>query len=150
MAAGGGGTALAAGLSRKLRKVLNETRTDSPELLASLEALSSFYEENTPAARRGLKSTIEHRALALNHEFLLASLPAQEVCPPPFSLPFARTLAFLVPPIHYRYSNINAFHFDAFAFLSCRRSTGWEMRLMLLLSAAISKSPDMFLSLVDI
>ncbi|CAA7403920.1 unnamed protein product [Spirodela intermedia] len=74
----GGGTALAAGLSRKLRKVLNETRTDSPELLASLEALSSFYGENTPAARRGLKSTIEHRALALNHEFLLASLPAQE------------------------------------------------------------------------
>ncbi|MQM20292.1 hypothetical protein Taro_053310, partial [Colocasia esculenta] len=78
MASGGGGTALAAGLSRKLRKVLNETRTDSPELLASLEGLSSFYTENTPGARRALKSTIERRALALNHDFLLASLPAQQ------------------------------------------------------------------------
>ncbi|XP_078442754.1 oligomeric golgi complex subunit [Wolffia australiana] len=76
--ASGGGASLAAGLSRKLRKVLNETRTDSPELLASLEALSSFYGENTLAARRGLKSTIENRALALNQEFLLASLPAEE------------------------------------------------------------------------
>lgn len=83
MAAGGGGTALAAGLSRKLRKVLNETRTDSPELLASLEALSSFYGENTPGARRALKSTIERRALALNHDFLLASLPAQQVAASP-------------------------------------------------------------------
>ena len=77
--ASAGGNALAAGLSRKLRKVLNETRTDSPELLTSLDALSSFYSENTPAARRALKSTIENRALALNREFLLASLPAQQV-----------------------------------------------------------------------
>lgn len=68
---------LAPGLSRKLKKVL-ETRTDSPDLLDSLATLSTFYSENTPPARRNLKSSIEQRALAINHHFLLASLPAQQ------------------------------------------------------------------------
>ncbi|KAJ0970970.1 hypothetical protein J5N97_018929 [Dioscorea zingiberensis] len=68
---------LAPGLSRKLKKVL-ETRTDSPDLLDSLSALSTFYGDNTPQARRNLKSSIEERALAINHTFLLASLPAQQ------------------------------------------------------------------------
>ncbi|KAG6519402.1 hypothetical protein ZIOFF_022895 [Zingiber officinale] len=70
-------TALAPGLSRKLRKVL-ETRTDSPDLLSSLGTLSTFYSDNTPQARRNLKSSIEQRALAINHQFLDASFAAQQ------------------------------------------------------------------------
>ncbi|WOK99927.1 conserved oligomeric Golgi complex subunit 6 [Canna indica] len=70
-------TALAPGLSRKLKKVL-ETRTDSPDLLASLATLSTFYADNTPQARRNLKSSIEQRSLAINHHFLHASLAAQQ------------------------------------------------------------------------
>ncbi|XP_009413198.2 conserved oligomeric Golgi complex subunit 6 [Musa acuminata AAA Group] len=70
-------TALAPGLSRKLKKVL-ETRTDSPDLLSSLATLSTFYADNTPQARRNLKSSIEQRALAINHHFLDASLAAQQ------------------------------------------------------------------------
>ncbi|KAK3029737.1 hypothetical protein RJ639_038014 [Escallonia herrerae] len=73
----GTATALAPGLSRKLKKVL-ETRTDSPDVLASLNTLSTFYTENTPPARRNLRSTIEKRALSINHEFLLASESAQQ------------------------------------------------------------------------
>ncbi|KAF8673816.1 hypothetical protein HU200_048573 [Digitaria exilis] len=69
--------ALAPGVSRKLKKVL-ETRTDSPDLLASLGALSTFYVQNTPQARRNLKSSIEQRALAINRHFLDASLPAHK------------------------------------------------------------------------
>ncbi|KAM3314749.1 hypothetical protein ACQJBY_033508 [Aegilops geniculata] len=69
--------ALAPGVSRKLKKVL-ETRTDSPDLLASLGALSTFYEHNTPQARRNLKSSVEQRSLAINRHFLDASLPAQK------------------------------------------------------------------------
>uniref|UniRef100_A0A0D6R0W8 Conserved oligomeric Golgi complex subunit 6 n=1 Tax=Araucaria cunninghamii TaxID=56994 RepID=A0A0D6R0W8_ARACU len=68
---------LAPGLSRKLKKVL-ESRTDSPDLLASLNTLSSFYTNNTQQARRNLRSTIEKRALAINEEFLAASESAQK------------------------------------------------------------------------
>ncbi|RWV87185.1 hypothetical protein GW17_00050850 [Ensete ventricosum] len=71
-------TVLAPGLSRKLKKVL-ETRTDSPDLLSSLATLSTFYADNTPQARRNLRSSIEQRALAINHHFLDASLSAQQV-----------------------------------------------------------------------
>ncbi|KAJ9552581.1 hypothetical protein OSB04_016626 [Centaurea solstitialis] len=66
-----------AGLSRKLKKVL-ETRTDNPDLLASLNTLSTFYTDNTPPARRNLRSTIEKRSLSINHDFLLASDAAQQ------------------------------------------------------------------------
>ncbi|OVA02985.1 Conserved oligomeric Golgi complex subunit 6 [Macleaya cordata] len=68
---------LAPGLSRKLKKVL-ESRTDSPDLLASLNTLSSFYTDNTPQSRRNLRSTIEKRSLSINHEFLSASNSAQQ------------------------------------------------------------------------
>nr|ATB19474.1 putative COG7 [Calocedrus decurrens] len=68
---------LAPGLSRKLKKVL-ESRTDSPDLLASLNILSTFYTNNTQQARRNLRSTIEKRALAINDEFLAASESAQK------------------------------------------------------------------------
>ncbi|MED6210434.1 Golgi transport complex subunit 6 [Stylosanthes scabra] len=67
---------LAPGLSRKLKKVL-ESRTDTPDLLSSLNTLSSFYEENTPQSRRNLRSTIEKRSLSINREFLEASRTAQ-------------------------------------------------------------------------
>ncbi|XP_045813719.1 conserved oligomeric Golgi complex subunit 6 [Trifolium pratense] len=67
---------LAPGLSRKLKKVL-ESRIDTPDLLSSLNTLSSFYDENTPQARRNLRSTIEKRSLSINHEFLDASHAAQ-------------------------------------------------------------------------
>ncbi|KAI3468517.1 hypothetical protein Pfo_025180 [Paulownia fortunei] len=73
----GTATALAPGLSRKLKKVL-ETRTDTPDLLASLNTLSSFYSENTPHGRRNLRSTIEKRGLSINEEFLAASSSAQQ------------------------------------------------------------------------
>ncbi|KAL4197274.1 hypothetical protein AMTRI_Chr04g187470 [Amborella trichopoda] len=68
---------LAPGLSRKLKKVL-ECRTDTPELLDSLNALSTFYVQNNQLARRNLRSTIEKRSLAINEEFLLASEAAQK------------------------------------------------------------------------
>uniref|UniRef100_A0A2P2K609 Conserved oligomeric Golgi complex subunit 6 n=1 Tax=Rhizophora mucronata TaxID=61149 RepID=A0A2P2K609_RHIMU len=68
---------LAPGLSRKINKVL-ESRTDSPDLVASLSTLSTFYSENTPQARRNLRSTIDNRSLLINRDFLLASLPAQQ------------------------------------------------------------------------
>lgn len=73
----GTSTALAPGLSRKLKKVL-ETRTDNADLLASLNTLSSFYTDNTPQSRRNLRSTVEKRALSINDEFLLASATAQQ------------------------------------------------------------------------
>ncbi|KAA3469306.1 conserved oligomeric Golgi complex subunit 6 isoform X2 [Gossypium australe] len=67
---------LAPGLSRKLKKVL-ECRTDTPEVLASLNTLSTFYTENTPQVRRNLRSTIEKRSLQINLDFLRASQAAQ-------------------------------------------------------------------------
>eukprot|EP00271_Cylindrocystis_brebissonii_P011852 TRINITY_DN29826_c0_g1_i1.p1 TRINITY_DN29826_c0_g1~~TRINITY_DN29826_c0_g1_i1.p1 ORF type:complete len:707 (+),score=155.94 TRINITY_DN29826_c0_g1_i1:799-2919(+) len=70
-------TALPSLLSRKLKKVL-ETRTDSPDLLASLQALSTFYTENTLQTRRNLRATLERRGLAINEEFLAASESAQQ------------------------------------------------------------------------
>ncbi|MCO5600340.1 hypothetical protein L7F22_054451 [Adiantum nelumboides] len=69
-------TALAPGLARKLKKVL-ETRTDSPDLLLSLSTLSSFYSESTPQGRKNLHTTIERRGLSINEEFLRASEAAQ-------------------------------------------------------------------------
>ncbi|KAF6141805.1 hypothetical protein GIB67_031872 [Kingdonia uniflora] len=70
-------TGLAPGLSRKLKKVL-ESRTDSPDLLASLTTLSTFYTDNTQQSRRNLRSTIEKKSLDINHEFLQASDTAKQ------------------------------------------------------------------------
>ncbi|KAK2647805.1 hypothetical protein Ddye_015294 [Dipteronia dyeriana] len=72
-----GTVGLAPGLSRKLKKVL-ESRTETPDLLASLKTLSTFYTDNTPQARRNLRSTIEKRSLSINHDFLYASNSAQQ------------------------------------------------------------------------
>ncbi|KXZ42797.1 hypothetical protein GPECTOR_117g362 [Gonium pectorale] len=63
---------LAPGLARKVKKVL-ELKTEAPELLNSLQTLSTFYHDNTPAARRGLRTTIEKRGLAINERFIGAA-----------------------------------------------------------------------------
>ena len=68
--------ALAPGLARKVKKVL-ETPVDSPELLSCLRALSEFYPENTPSARRGLRRSVEKHGLQINREYLTASSHAQ-------------------------------------------------------------------------
>ncbi|XP_075484675.1 conserved oligomeric Golgi complex subunit 6-like isoform X1 [Primulina tabacum] len=73
----GTANALAPGLSRKLKKVL-ETRTDTPDLLASLHTLSTFYSDNAPHARRDLRFTVEKRGLSINEEFIAASATAQQ------------------------------------------------------------------------
>jgi hypothetical protein len=49
-------------LQIKVKKLL-ETRTDTPELVESLKALSTFYGENTPAARRGATACPAHAFL---------------------------------------------------------------------------------------
>ncbi|GMP95166.1 hypothetical protein CsSME_00044316 [Camellia sinensis var. sinensis] len=70
-------TTLAPGVSRKRTKVL-ETRTDTPDLLSSLNTLSSFYAHNNTHFSRNLQSTIDNRSLSINHEFLLSSNGAQQ------------------------------------------------------------------------
>ena len=70
-------SSLAPGLARKVKKVL-ETRVDAPEIVNCLKGLSEFYGDNTPAARRGLRNSIERRGLDINREFLDASSQAQE------------------------------------------------------------------------
>ena len=47
-----------------------EMRTESPEVLGSLATLSSFYEDNTPAARRQLCATIEKQGLSITQQYL--------------------------------------------------------------------------------
>lgn len=46
---------------------------DSTELLNALNTLSEIYQDNTPAARRQLRSTIEQRGLQINDQFLEAA-----------------------------------------------------------------------------
>lgn len=50
-----------------------EIKTESQELIAALSTLSSIYPDNTPAARRHLRSTIEERGLGINEQFLAAA-----------------------------------------------------------------------------
>ena len=50
-----------------------ETRTEAPEVLGALGTLSTFYNENTPAARRSLRSNIDKRGLQIDEEFLAAA-----------------------------------------------------------------------------
>ena len=93
---------LAPGLARKVKKVkqnaLKPTRTalklvlrakhlqvldlqtESPELLTALTSLSTFYAENTPTARRQLRSTLEQRSLQVNQEYLSAAEGVLKVC----------------------------------------------------------------------
>ncbi|PSC76084.1 Conserved oligomeric Golgi complex subunit 6 [Micractinium conductrix] len=64
--------ALAPGLARKVKKIM-ETRVEAPEVVGSLSTLSTFFSENTPAARRRLRSTIENQGVRVNEEFLAAA-----------------------------------------------------------------------------
>ncbi|KAI7838109.1 hypothetical protein COHA_008117 [Chlorella ohadii] len=64
--------ALAPGLARKVKKIM-ETRTEAPEVVGSLATLSGFYADNSPAARRRLRSTIENQGVAVNQDFLAAA-----------------------------------------------------------------------------
>lgn len=49
-------------------------------MVGSLAALSQFYTENTPAARRQLRSTIENEGVKINEEFLSAAESVIKVC----------------------------------------------------------------------
>lgn len=50
-----------------------EMRTEAPELVGSLATLSDFYTDNSPAARRRLRSTIENQGVRINEQFLEAA-----------------------------------------------------------------------------
>lgn len=56
-----------------------DTRTEAPEVVGSLATLSGFYADNSPAARRRLRSTIEHQGVAVNEEFLAAAQTVLQV-----------------------------------------------------------------------
>lgn len=128
--------ALAPGLSRKLKKVL-ETRTDSPDVVASLAALSDLYPDNNPHARRSLRSSIERRSLAINHDFLLASQPALQVLkhlPPPLNLSVDHTF-----PKRFFFAVVVIWVPIFFSDLVCRRWIGLRRRWMRWLNAATSE-----------
>uniref|UniRef100_A0A383VY11 Conserved oligomeric Golgi complex subunit 6 n=1 Tax=Tetradesmus obliquus TaxID=3088 RepID=A0A383VY11_TETOB len=65
-------SALAPGLARKVKKIL-EIKTESPDVINALSTLSGIYADNTPAARRQLRCTIEQRGLDINGQFLQAA-----------------------------------------------------------------------------
>ena len=50
-----------------------ETRTEAPEVVGSLGTLSGFYTDNSAAARRRLRGTIENQGVQVNQEFLGAA-----------------------------------------------------------------------------
>lgn len=50
-----------------------EIKTESPDTINALNTLSGVYTDNTPAARRQLRSTIEQRGLQINEQFLQAA-----------------------------------------------------------------------------
>ena len=58
-----------------------EIKTESPDLIAALSTLSAVYPDNTPAARRHLRSTIEERGLGINEQFLEAAEGVTRVNP---------------------------------------------------------------------
>ncbi len=48
-------------------------KTESAEMLTSLDTLSTVYTNNNPANRRQLRTTIEQRGIATNRKFLEAA-----------------------------------------------------------------------------
>lgn len=56
-------------LQRKVKRALEE-RIDTPDLIATLKHLSSFYGENTLENRRNLRNVLEKRGQSLNNEFV--------------------------------------------------------------------------------
>eukprot|EP00798_Chlamydomonas_sp_ICE-L_P018575 gene18575-25084_t len=63
---------LAPGLARKVKKILG-IKTESPELINSLNTLSGFYTDNSPAARRSMRSTVEKKGLEINEQFIMSA-----------------------------------------------------------------------------
>ncbi len=61
------------------RAQILDTRTEAPDILGSLETLSTFYIENTPTARRQLRSTIENEGVKINEDFLATAAKVIEV-----------------------------------------------------------------------
>lgn len=78
------------GLARKVKKVcagvdhiqqaacitygqVLEMKTESTEVLSSLDTLSTMYTTNDAASRRQLKATIEQRGIDTNRKFLHAA-----------------------------------------------------------------------------
>lgn len=56
------------------------TRTESQDLVGALSTLSTFYEENTPVARRRLRTTIEQHGLSITEQFTAAAKAITQVC----------------------------------------------------------------------
>lgn len=56
-----------------------ETRTEAPEVVGSLATLSGFYTDNSPAARRRLRSSIENQGVVVNQDFLTAAQSVLQV-----------------------------------------------------------------------
>lgn len=50
-----------------------EIKTEAPELIGSLQTLSTFYTDNTAASRRALRSTVEKRSLLICDKFITAA-----------------------------------------------------------------------------
>tara|TARA_R110002050_G_scaffold274103_4_gene418373 strand:- start:10 stop:384 length:375 start_codon:yes stop_codon:yes gene_type:complete len=55
--------------TRKLNSI-RKIPTDDPDFLRALLQVSSFYDKNTPSARGAFKSSLEHRYVSSNDEFL--------------------------------------------------------------------------------
>jgi hypothetical protein len=56
-------------VEKKLKKIQN-VRTDAPDMLAALDALSTFYRGNSVEARRSLRADLEHQSSKLSESFL--------------------------------------------------------------------------------
>ena len=56
-------------VEKKLKKIQN-VRTDSPDMLAALDALSTFYRGNSVEARRSLRADLEVQSSKLSESFL--------------------------------------------------------------------------------
>jgi hypothetical protein len=50
-----------------------DIKTETPELISALSTLSTIIDDNTPAIRRQLRSTIESRSLDVSGQFLAAA-----------------------------------------------------------------------------
>lgn len=65
---------------RSLSPQVLEMKTESTEVLASLDTLSTMYTTNDATSRRQLKTTIEQRGIDTNRKFLHAADVVLQVC----------------------------------------------------------------------
>jgi hypothetical protein len=56
-----------------------EIKTESADIVNALNTLSGIYQDNTAAARRQLRNTLEERGLAINEQFLEAAQRVTQV-----------------------------------------------------------------------